>query len=524
METQLILKKKHEIRTRYAPSPTGPLHIGGARTALFNYLLAKQKQGTFILRIEDTDVERSKKEWEKDILKSLKWLGIVWDEGPCTTAELNAGQANEIGDYGPYRQSERKKVYEKYLKKLYEDGFLYWCFCTKEELQAQKEDQLARGEAPRYLGKCQSLKENEIQKLKESGKRGVLRFKTPSKIIQIKDLIRGKIEFDTSLLGDFVVAKDLSTPLYNLAVVVDDFEMKITHIVRGEDHISNTPKQILLQEALGFFQPKYAHIPLILNKDRSKVSKRQGGLAINDFKKEGYLPEALVNFMVLLGWNPGTEQEMFSLEELIKVFSLERIQKGGAILNPERLNFVNGYYIRNMPLGDLAEKCIPFLIDAKLILEKKEASGIIGKYIIEETKELIDANYIKKIVSLFQERLKKLSEISEVADFFFKKDLKYDSKLLLWKDAKGEDIQKKLKLCYNLLKEINEENWNTETIKEILLKASEKLENRGVLLWPLRVALTGKEASPPPFEIADVLGKEKTLKRLEKAIDLFNNK
>ncbi len=518
MESQLILKKKHEVRTRYAPSPTGPLHLGGARTALFNYLLAKQNQGTFILRIEDTDKERSKKEWETDIIKSLTWLGVVWDEGPTTENE------KEIGEYGPYHQSKRKKIYEKYLNKLYNEGFLYWCFCEKEELEAQKQEQLSRGEAPRYRGKCHSLKKEEIEKLQKEGKRGVLRFKTPAKIIQIKDLIREKIDFDTSLLGDFVVARDFSTPLYNLAVVIDDFEMKITHVVRGEDHISNTPKQMLLQEALGFPHPKYAHIPLILNKDRSKLSKRQGGLTIKEFREDGYLPEALVNFMVLLGWNPGTDQEMFLLEDLIKNFSLEKIQKAGAILNIERLNFVNGYYIRNLSIGELVERCVPFLIKAGLIQKVTSDDEIVLKYKIKETEELIDINYLKKVVALFQERIKKLSEIGELSDFLFKDEINYNKELLLWKDYSKDHIKNGLKKAFDVLSSLSEERWNLENIKTDLLNEAEKLENRGVLLWPTRVALSGKEASPPPFEIAEVLGKEKTLKRLEKAINLVNNK
>lgn len=515
METQLILKKQDGVRTRYAPSPTGALNIGTARTALFNYLFAKENQGTFIIRMEDTDVKRSQEKWEQDILENLKWLGIIWDEGP------SQGQ-NEIGDFGPYRQSKRKEIYEKYIKKLYEGGFLYWCFCTKEELQAQKEDQSSRGEAPRYLGKCRELKKEEIEKFKKEGKRGVLRFKTPSKIIQVQDMIRGKVEFNTALLGDFVVARDLSTPLYNLAVVIDDFEMKITDIIRGEDHLSNTPKQILLQESLDFSQPKYAHLPLILTKEKAKISKRQGGLLINDYKKEGYLPEAIVNFMALLGWNPGTEQEMFSLEELIRVFSLEKVQKSGAILNQERLNFVNGYYIRTLPIAEITERCIPYLTEANLIKKEGETGTLQGKYIIKETEEIIDNNYLKKVVILFQERMKKLSEISELSDFFFKKDLKHRPELLIWKDVKKEDIQKKLEVCYTILKNVKEEDWTNEKIRDSLSEETKEPKNRGVILWPLRVALTGKEASPPPFEVAEVLGKEKTLKRIDEAIKLVS--
>ena len=305
--SKLPLKKSDTVRVRIAPSPTGPLHIGTARTALFNYLFARKNQGNFILRIEDTDLERSDPKWEKDVVENLKWLGILWDEGP------DIG-----GKYKPYRQSERKDIYEKYIKKLYDEGYLYWCFCTKEELEAQREDQMARGEAPRYMGRCRNLSLKEQEKFRQEGRKGILRFKVPEKIIKVNDLIRGKLEFNTSLLGDIAVAKDFSIPLYNFAVVIDDFEMKINYVIRGEDHISNIPKQVLFQEALGFPRPNYAHLPLILGPDRSKLSKRHGAVKVQDYKEDGYLPEALINFMALLGWNPGTKEEIFSLEELTK--------------------------------------------------------------------------------------------------------------------------------------------------------------------------------------------------------------
>jgi len=320
--------KPGEIRVRIAPAPTGFLHIGLARTAFFNYLFAKKYQGIFILRIEDTDRERSKPEYEKDIMEGLKWLGIEWDEGP------DIG-----GDYGPYRQSEKKEIYAKYLKKLLDENKAYHCFCSEEELEAQRQYQLSIGEAPRYSGKCASLPKEVVEKYLTEGKPWVLRFRIPGKKIEFEDLIRGKVEFDTSLMGDTVIAKNLFTPLYNFACVIDDFEMQVSHVIRGEDHISNTPKQILLQEALGFPQPKYAHLPLILGPDRTKLSKRHGAISVSEYKREGYLPEALINFMAFLGWNPGGEREIYSLASLIKEFSLEAVQKSGAIFNIKRLDF-----------------------------------------------------------------------------------------------------------------------------------------------------------------------------------------
>ena len=340
-------RKPGEVRTRFAPAPTGLLHLGGARTALFNYLFAKKYQGAFVLRIEDTDIERSKPEYEKDIIESLKWLGIEWNEF--------------------YRQSERQKIYAQYLKKLLEEDKAYYCFCSEEELEAQRQYQLSIGEAPRYSGKCAGLSPEEVEKFKADGKPAVIRFRVPAKKIEFNDLIRGKLEFDTSLFGDFVIAKNLTSPLYNFACVVDDFEMKISHVIRGEEHISNTPKQILLQEALNFPSPQYAHLPMILAPEKTKLSKRHGAMGISEFKKEGYLPEALVNFIAFLGWNPGGEREIYSMSSLIKEFSLEKVQKSPAVFNIKRLNFLNGFYIRQKSVEKLTELCLPYLIEQGLI-------------------------------------------------------------------------------------------------------------------------------------------------------------
>src|SRR3989344_6088728 len=325
------------VRVRIAPSPTGWLHFGLARTALFNYLFAKKNNGKFILRIEDTDIKRSEKKYEKDIIESLRWLGLEWDEDP-------------------YRQSERAQVYEKYVKKLLDSHQAFWCYHTKEELEAEKNERILREKAPKH--KCQHAANTNNNKTKK----GIIRFRCPDKKIIFNDLIRGRLEFEAGLLGDISIARDEKTPLYNLSAVIDDYEMKISHVIRGEDHISNTPKQILLQKALGLPSPKYAHLPLILGHDRTKLSKRHGAVSVTQFRKQGYLPEVLLNFMALLGWNTGTKKEIFSLEELIKEFSLERVQKGGAIFNISRLDWLNGYYIRKMDLDELTKKCIPYLL------------------------------------------------------------------------------------------------------------------------------------------------------------------
>ena len=508
-----------EVRVRIAPSPTGYLHIGTARTALFNYLFAKKEQGSFVLRIEDTDVARSNYEYEKDLIENLKWLGIEWSEGP-------------------YKQSERLAIYEKYLKKLLNEDKAYYCFCSEEELEDQRQYLLSIGKAPCYSGKCAHLSQEKVKKYCIEGKPSVIRFRVPAKKKEFNDLIRGKLEFDTSLIGDIVIAKNLTAPLYNFAVVVDDFEMKISHIIRGEDHISNTPKQILIQEALEFPRPKYAHLPLILGQNHSKLSKRHGTTAISEYRKAGYLPEALVNFMAFLGWNPGTEREIYSLASLIKEFSLEKVQKSGAIFNIKRLDFLNSFYIRQKSLEKLTELCLPYLIEQGLInpIFKSEqyppAYGgmeIKQGYQISETKEEISLDCLQKIILIYQERLKKLSEISELTDFFFKDKLKYDRDLLKWQEMTAQEIIKALDRSEKLLSKIKPEQWNKENLENVLLpeaenfakKMKKEAKNRGYLLWPLRVALSGKKASASPFEIAEILGKEKTIKRIKEARELL---
>ncbi|MBZ9572985.1 glutamate--tRNA ligase [Patescibacteria group bacterium] len=507
MIDDLKLIRPGEIRVRIAPAPTGPPHIGLARTALFNHLFAKKYQGKFILRIEDTDIARSKKEWEEDIIEGLKWLGIEWQEGH-------------------YRQSDRGEIYKKYIKKLLDEGKIYYCFCSKEELEAHRNYLMSIGQPPRYSEKCRNLSTAEIKKNLQAKKPFVLRFKTPSKKVGFRDLLRGEIEVETDTFGDMAVAKDLTTPLYNLACVIDDFEMKITHVIRGEEHIPNTPKQILIAEALGISLPKYLHLPLILGPDRAKLSKRHEAKPVLEYKEEGYLPEAVVNVLALLGWNPGTSREIFSMNSLVQEFSVEGIQKGGAVFNPQKLDWINGFYIRQKPIPRLTELCLPYLIGADLLQPLFEteqyppaygASIITQKYKIIETGEEITFDKLQKIVGLYQERLKKLAEIPELTDFFFKKDLDYPKELLRWGDMEEKEIKDALDRLKKILARIKENNWTKDNLEKILLPEAEKIGDRGYLLWPLRVALTGKEASAGPFEIAEILGKEKSLSRIKEA-------
>jgi glutamyl-tRNA synthetase len=497
------MPKKEEIRVRIAPSPSGYLHIGTARIALFNYLFAKSQGGKFVLRIEDTDLERSDEKFTKEIIESLHWLGIDYDEGP------DVG-----GEYGPYRQSERLETYKKYLEQLLKENAAYYCFCTEEELEKEREAIMKRGEPPVYSGRCANLNEAEIKKFRDEGRKSIIRFRMPTKKIIFEDMIKGVLEFDTKLIGDITIAKNLETPLYNFAVVVDDETMKISHVIRGEDHISNTPKQIAMILALGFPEPKYGHIPLTLAPDRTKLSKRHGATAIADYRAMGYLPEALLNFISFMGWNPKTDQEFFTKEELVKNFSMANMNRAAAIFNIDKLNWLNGHYIRQMDLTDLTEKCLPYLIGANLVGEVGER-----EWKITETNESVIFDQLKKIIALEQERLVKLSDLPELVSFLFKKSLTYDKQLLIWKKMTAEEVIEHLAEVKNLLGKTASADFQKSSLEENTKKLiGEKKLGMGETLWPLRVALTGLKASPPPFEVAEVLGKEKTLERIDQAI------
>jgi nondiscriminating glutamyl-tRNA synthetase len=457
------------IRTRFAPSPTGPLHIGGLRTALFNFLFAKQANGEFYLRIEDTDKIRSKKEWEIEIFENLKKLGIIWD--------------NEAE-----RQSERGEIYKSYLEKMLKEGTAYYCFCTKEELDKEREELMKMEKAQVHQGKYRDLGLEKALKKIEEGEKCVIRFKCPlNKDVSFDDLIRGKIKINTSDIGNFVIAKDLNNPLYNFTCVVDDFEMGITHIIRGEEHIPNTPKQILLGEALGFTIPNFAHLSLILGKDKRKLSKREGSTAVSDYLKQGYLPEAINNFIAFLGWNPGTEKEIYSMDELIQDFSINKISKSGAIFNIDKLDWMNGMYIRKMDINELVQKCLPYL----------------------EQKEGIDN---KKVVEAYKDRLKKLEDIAELTDYLYQDTLNYDKELLRWKDMTDEEIKESLKNALKLIE-------HADSIQTELIEEAKKASSIGSFMWPLRVALSGKKASAGPAEIIEIIGKEVAIKRIKQAIN-----
>ncbi|MDD4661696.1 MAG: glutamate--tRNA ligase [Candidatus Pacebacteria bacterium] len=464
------------IRTRFAPSPTGALHIGGLRTALFSYLFAKQNNGEFFLRIEDTDKARSKKEWETVIFENLKELSISWDnEAP--------------------RQSERGEIYKKYLLKMLEEGTAYYCFCTKEELDEERASLMKLEKAPIHQGKYRDFGlESALERI-EKGEKPVIRFKCPKdQDVIFNDLIRGEIKINTSDIGDFIIAKDLDNPLYNITCAIDDAEMGITHVIRGEEHIPNTPKQILLEEALGFEKITFAHLSLILGKDKKKLSKREGSTAVSIYLEEGYLPEAIINFIAFLGWNPGTEKEIYSMEELIKDFSIKKISKSGAVFNIDKLDWINGIYIRNMDIDKLTLKCLPFL----------------------ENKEGIDN---KKIVLALKDRLKKISDIKELSLYLYEDEIKYDKELLFWKDMRNEEVKESLKKALNLIENIEE--FNKENLQEKLTITAKESDSVGGFMWPLRVALSGQKASLGPAEIMEIIGKKESLKRIIQAINII---
>ncbi|MBX4197771.1 glutamate--tRNA ligase [Candidatus Parcubacteria bacterium] len=441
---------KNNIVTRFPPSPTGLLHIGNVRTGLYNYFFALQNEGKFIFRIEDTDKERSKKEYEEDIFKSMEWLGLKYD--------------------GVTRQSERAGIHKKYLEKLLAEGKAY---ISKEEP-------------------------------KEEGQRTeVIRFKNPNTNITFTDLIRGEVSIDTTDLKDFVIAKSLDEPLYHLAVVVDDFEMGITHVIRGEDHISNTPRQILLLEAIGGSRPVYAHLPLIFAEDRSKLSKRKHGerVSLKHYIEQGYLPEAIINYMSLLGWNPGTDQEIFTFEELIKAFDISKVQKGGAIFNEEKLKWFNKEHMKRLP----AE-----------VLEQKMKEIITSVYKVSD-------NDIKHFTPVILERISTFGEARALIqqgefDYLFKSP-DYSIELLYWKGQKDhEALIRRLNEVIKILGRIDEKDYKQAIIKDALWEYATS-EGRGEVLWPTRVALSGKEKSPDPFVLAELLGKEESLKRLHSALE-----
>ncbi|MBI2436315.1 MAG: glutamate--tRNA ligase [Candidatus Magasanikbacteria bacterium] len=484
-------------KTRFAPSPTGFLHVGGLRTALYAYLLARKESGIFALRIEDTDQERFVEGGIENIISSLKWAGMHIDEG------VDLDENNLIiqkGNCGPYIQSQRLEMYHTYTTQLLEQQDAYYCFCTKDRLEEVRNCQQTNKLPTGYDGRCREIDPAEAQKRAMAGETHVIRMKMPKTgFTAVDDLVRGHVEFKNELIDDQVLLKADGFPTYHLAVVVDDHFMEFTHVIRGEEWLPSTPKHIKLYEMFGWEKPKFAHLSLMVNEQKQKLSKRHGSVSVQDFVEKGYVPEALINFIAFLGWNPGDEREIFSLQELEQEFDMTKVSKAAAVFNLEKLNWYNKHYIMNLSIQELAKRCEPFYLN----------SGID-----------IRAHDLTKIVALEQGRASTLVEIVEHTGFVFAEHLEYEPELLVWKKSTAEDAKEKLSLILEFLKNKPEGEWAKEILEPTVIEwiASKDFGN-GDILWPTRVALSGLKNSPGPFELMSVLGKEKTIRRILTAIN-----
>ncbi|MBU0573242.1 MAG: glutamate--tRNA ligase [Candidatus Margulisbacteria bacterium] len=472
------------VRVRFAPSPTGYLHIGGARTALFNWLFARKHKGTFILRVEDTDRTRSTQEALDAIYHGMEWLGLDWDEGPKAD-----------GNYGPYLQTERLDIYKKHIDLLLQEGKAYYCVCTPEELAHKRKEAEKKKEAPKYDQSCRTLSPDEFEKMKAEGKPYVVRFKMPQgRKIVVADMVRGDVEFNTDLLDDFVIMKSDGFPTYNFAAVVDDHLMEISHIIRGDDHLSNTPRQIVLYEAFGWDLPKFAHIPMILGKDKARMSKRHGATSVIVYRDMGYLPEAMLNYIARLGWGH-KDDEIFSRDELIEKFSLDGVTKSPAVFDMDKLNWLNGQYIRTALPERIFDLCEPLLIEAY------------------KTKDL---EYMKRVVGLFLDRLVVIPDIVPLTEYFFKEDFPVDPKVEE-KYLKTEQAPRILSALKDRLSKLD--NFTKDEIEKVFKGLAEEMGVKlGVVIHPCRAALTGRKESPGMYDVVEVLGKERVIDRLARYV------
>ncbi|MFA6252687.1 MAG: glutamate--tRNA ligase [Patescibacteria group bacterium] len=485
-------KPKNNIRTRFAPSPTGYLHIGGLRTALFAYLTAKKNKGVFVLRLEDTDQTREVKGAIEGLITVLNKVGLTPDEGVILDKNK---QVQDSGKYGPYIQSQRLDLYQATAQELIKQDKAYYCFCSPERLTKLREDKLAKKQVPKYDGHCRSLDKTEALAKIKAGESAVIRFKIPNDtVVEADDLIYGHIKVKSQDLDDFVILKSDGFPTYHLAHPVDDHTMKISHVIRGEEWLPSLPKHVLLFRSLGYDLPIYVHLPLILNPDKSKLSKRQGDVAVEDFLAKGYLVEALLNYVALLGWNPGTDQEIFSLDQLVKNFSLEKINKSGAVFDLKKLQWLNSHYIKN------------------IVTENKKRYQIL----VEETKKFLPDHQdkVEDLLKLFSARLNYLAEIKDLSSFIFTLP-EYPRDMLIFKKSDQTKTKQGLESAKNLLEGLKAKDWTTNTLNkalEQLVKAQNLAP--GDVFWPIRVSLSGLEKSPSPAEILAVLGKEESLRRI----------
>ena len=477
------------VRVRFAPSPTGIPHVGNIRTALFNWLFARHHRGSFIVRIEDTDVRRKVGGAVDAILDSLSWLGLDWDEGP------------EVGgDCGPYFQSQRLEIYQEAAQKLVQQGHAYFCYCSPERLEEMRREQVKRKQPPGYDRRCRDLSQMERAEHQAMGITPVVRFKTPlGREIKFDDLIRGEVVFDSDTIDDFVLLKSDGYPTYHLANVVDDHLMKISHVLRADEWLSSTPRHILLYDALGYEPPQFAHLPMILGSDRAKLSKRHGATSVMQYREQGYLPQAMVNFLALLGWSLDDKTEIMSREELISNFSIERIGKTGAIFSLEKLGWMNGVYLRQLGIEELVERLMPFF-------ERELPQGV---------KRPLSVDYVRQIAPLIQERMRTLKEGVELSEFFFVDELDYNAGLLLERGLTREKAIAALEAARGRLEGVA---FDATTVEGILRPLAAELGLKtGEFFGLLRVAVTGRTAAPPLFQTMAVLGRERCVKRMESA-------
>ena len=489
-------------RVRIAPSPTGPLHIGTARTALFNFLHARHVGGTFILRLEDTDVVRSTVAFEKDILDGLHWLGLEWDEGPEVAGEPSRGP------HAPYRQMERLPSYAAAAQRLLGDDLAYPCFCSPEELAADRAAMEAAKLPPKYVGRCAALTPEERRAREADGRRGALRFRVGEGVVGFDDIVRGRVEFDVSNLGgDFVIVRADGNPLYHFTVVVDDAAMGISEVIRGEDHLSNTPKHILLFQALGYDVPRFAHLPLILNPDRSKMSKRKSQTAVGDYIAQGFIREALVNYLALLGWATGSEEEVLSLDEIVQRFDIGAVHKGGAVFDRERLEWLNGQWIRRLAPDDLIDRLRPFL-------EGELAAGRISWMPSDEE--------LRALLPVVQERLPTLGAIGDLVGFLWVDDVGVDRAMLVPKRWDAATTREGLAAARETIAVVGEVAFEADELEPPLRALAEARGwKAGDLFMAIRVAVTGRTATPPLFDTLVALGRDRVLARLDHALDVL---
>jgi nondiscriminating glutamyl-tRNA synthetase len=509
------------IRVRFAPSPTGYLHVGGLRTALYNYLFAKKHGGTFILRIEDTDRDRFVDGALESLVKSLEGMNIVPDEGvfllddPHTPARVASRHSetypgvSEVGSYGPYIQSERLPIYAQYAEQLIASGHAYRCFCSRERLDLLRESEMAAHKASKYDKLCLKLSEDEVANRIAAGEPSVVRLNVPEDRgdIVFHDLVRGDVTIHAGNVDDQILVKTDGYPTYHLASVVDDHLMEVTHVIRGEEWLPSTPKHVLLYEAFGWDTPVFSHLPLLLNPDKSKLSKRQGDVAVEDYLAKGYLPEALINFVALLGWNPGqgSTKEIYTLAELALAFDFAQVNKAGAVFDARKLDWLNAQYIKALPIVELVEKASPFLREKEFFTSAQDN---------RKTDE-----YVTRVTEIARERLTTLAEIGDEQRFLFVEPV-VDSALLPWKGNSADTTTEALVRAKDILADIPDIDWTRQRLGEILL--AEAGEKRGDFLWPLRVALSGAKQSPPPQDIAWVIGKDATLLRIRTSIRLIS--